>query len=265
MKILSLLYHDVVPPGRHSSSGFPGADAEIYKLDENEFERHLDAVAIQAASYVQALDGQAPVPGHAVLLTFDDGGISALERTAPLLEARGWRGHFFITTDYIGEPAFLTAHQIRELRRRGHIIGSHSCTHPPRMSHCPLAQMQREWSESTAILSGIIGEPVYTGSVPGGFYSPGVADAAKQAGIRLLFTSEPVAGVTRREGIVILGRYSIQQGTTAALAGKIAAGAVVPRLQQFLFWNAKKMAKRLGGEKWLRFRRAFFARRSSTQ
>ena len=37
------------------------------------------------------------------------------------LEQMGWRGHFFITSDWIGRRGFLTAGQIRELRRRGHV------------------------------------------------------------------------------------------------------------------------------------------------
>ena len=41
-----------------------------------------------------------------VLLTFDDGGKSAV-RIADLLEEQGWRGHFFITTAMIGEPGFV--------------------------------------------------------------------------------------------------------------------------------------------------------------
>src|ERR1039458_5638385 len=32
-----------------------------------------------------------------------------------LLEDRGWRGHFFITTDRIGTPGFLTESELRDL------------------------------------------------------------------------------------------------------------------------------------------------------
>jgi len=33
MKVISLLYHDVVSPGAFDASGFSGGDAHIYKLE----------------------------------------------------------------------------------------------------------------------------------------------------------------------------------------------------------------------------------------
>ena len=44
MKVTSLLYHDVVPPGRLDLSGFQSPDANIYKFDEAEFDRHLTVI-----------------------------------------------------------------------------------------------------------------------------------------------------------------------------------------------------------------------------
>jgi len=68
---------------------------------------------------------------------------------AALLESYGWRGHFFITTDYIAKPASCPRTNSRILYARGHVVGSHSCSHPRRMSRCPPEQLQREWLEST--------------------------------------------------------------------------------------------------------------------
>ena len=129
MQALAIMYHDVVENGDFESSGFPGEGAHVYKLRREDFERHLDAIAAATAavSTVRMLEGRP------VLLTFDDGGVSFHHPIADLLERRGWRGHFFITTDRIGMPGFLTEAQLRELHRRGHIIGSHSCSHPTRM------------------------------------------------------------------------------------------------------------------------------------
>src|SRR5438270_360966 len=45
MKAISLLYHDVIPAGQFDSSGFPGGDSNIYKLDVDQFRLHLDAIA----------------------------------------------------------------------------------------------------------------------------------------------------------------------------------------------------------------------------
>jgi peptidoglycan/xylan/chitin deacetylase (PgdA/CDA1 family) len=255
--IISLLYHDVVGPGEFAQSGFPGRDADIYKLERRQFETHLEAIAKSPRSGdVTVLHAAADhIGSKALLFTFDDGGASAFAAAA-LLEVHGWRGHFFIASDYIAKPGFLTPEQIRELHARGHVVGSHSCSHPIRMSHCPPWQLEREWTESARVLSSILGTQVRVASVPGGYYSKSVAEAAAAAGLEVLFTSEPTSRVMRVNGCLIAGRYSIQQGTSTTTVARIAAGDWLPRLQQYLFWNSKKVAKRLGGSHYLALRKA---------
>jgi peptidoglycan/xylan/chitin deacetylase (PgdA/CDA1 family) len=262
--IISLLYHDVVPSGGLNSSGFPDADAAIYKLTRPEFERHIGAIAREAQSSQMFLlnSGQQQIPPKALLFTFDDGGVSSM-LIADLLEAQGWRGHFFITTDYIGRTGFLTASQIRELRSRGHVIGSHSCSHPARISHCTPAELHHEWRQSTQILSNCLGERVVLGSVPGGFYTRRVAEAAQDARIEVLFTSEPTSRLELIRDCLIVGRYSIQRGTSANTAARIARGDPGPRLRQHLSWTTKKVLKRLGGQYYIAFRKKLLEDNSS--
>jgi peptidoglycan/xylan/chitin deacetylase (PgdA/CDA1 family) len=260
--MISLLYHDVVPSGNHASSGFPDADAAIYKLTPPAFERHLEAIAQGAPEVWLLHSGQQTIPGKALLFTFDDGGVSALP-VADRLEAQGWRGHFFITTDYIGRAGFLTIPQIRELHGRGHVVGTHSCSHPARISHCPPAQLDREWRQSAQILSDCLGERVVVGSVPGGFYGRRVAEAAQNAGIDVLFTSEPRSRLQRVRDCLIVGRYLIRQGTSPNTAARIALGDPGPRVRQYLFWTTKKLLKRIGGPAYLSLRKKLLQHRPS--
>ena len=67
----------------------------------------------------------------ALLLTFDDGGSSAVLYTAEALREFHWPAHFFVTTDRIGDSGFLDPAQIRDLREMGHVVGSHSLLAPP--------------------------------------------------------------------------------------------------------------------------------------
>ena len=255
--ILSLLYHDVVAPAQFASSGFPHGDAHIYKLERPQFELHL--LEIEKAPKrpkVTVLDSaRQDIGSGALLFTFDDGGSSAL-MIATLLEEHGWRGHFFITTDYIGKPGFLGEDQIRELHARGHVVGSHSCSHPARMSHCSPEQLLREWKESVRVLSNILHHKLRVASVPGGYYSKLVAEAAGSSGIEVLFTSEPTSRIKYVKGCMVLGRYSIQQGVSAETVARISSGELLPRLQQFLLWNSKKIAKRLGGNYYISLRKS---------
>src|SRR5205807_1261991 len=126
----------------------------------------------------------------AAVLTFDDGGASALI-AADALERRGWRGHFFITTGRIATKGFLGPDEIRELVRRGHSVGSHSHSHPTYMAALTPQEIEREWRESRLALGEIIGEPPSTAAVPGGFVSRTVIAEARRAGYTLLMTSDP--------------------------------------------------------------------------
>jgi hypothetical protein len=120
--------------------------------------------------------------------------------------------------------------------------------------------LRREWQESIRILSHIVGESVTTGSIPGGFFSPAVAESAAEAGVKVLFTSEPTRLVRQAYGCTLVGRYSIQTGTTAVNASALAAAEPAAILKQTLLWNAKKPLKAIGGRYWILFRKAVFAR-----
>jgi len=261
MRVVSLLYHDVVPPGDFESSGFPGGDAAIYKLALEEFEGHLNAIqpVISPPVTIRELP---QLHGRSTLLTFDDGGSSAHTCIADMLEKRGWRAHFFVTTNWIGQRGFVTPQQIRELRTRGHLIGSHSCSHPPRMSYCSPKELLAEWNTSVAILSDIVGEQIDLASVPGGYYRRHVAETAIEAGIRILFTSEPRISSHVVNGCVVLGRFTIRQGVPPATVAAIARGNIAPRFSQFAYWNVKKVAKIAGGTSWLRMRKWLLAKDS---
>ena len=263
MRALALLYHDVVPPGDWDASGFPGAGAASYKLERAEFERHLAAVSAVATrrGTVDGLQGVARGGGRPpVLLTFDDGGASAYGCVADLLEGAGWHGHFFITTDYLEAPGFMTRAQVRDLAARGHMIGTHSSSHPIPMARLSRRRLLTEWASSAHALQDLLGEPVRVGSVPGGGLSRQVVEAAAAAGITALFTSEPTTHCRVVDGCVVIGRYALRRGMPAAAAAALASGALGARLRQSCVWNLKKVAKVLGGSAYLALRDAVYAR-----
>jgi peptidoglycan/xylan/chitin deacetylase (PgdA/CDA1 family) len=235
----ALMYHDIVPAGLEDVSGFPGRDAALYKVTPERFDSHLDAILRAAPS---------------VAITFDDGGGSAV-LAADALERRALRGFFFITSSCIGTRGFVDRAAIRELHARGHIVGSHSCSHPLRMGHLPSRRILHEWTESRLAISDMLGADIVVASVPGGDFAPHVADAAADAGFTLLFTSEPTRKIRQAGPLRICGRFTIQRWTSAATAAGLAAGARLPCARQAALWNAKKVGKRLGGERYLQFRK----------
>jgi peptidoglycan/xylan/chitin deacetylase (PgdA/CDA1 family) len=256
VKAYSILYHDVFAGGDVERSGFVGWEAKIYKLDEPHFRAHLDKIAKATIGKPAAADELlfATAPSRSWMLHFDDGGISAVENIAPLLKERGWCGHFYIATDFVGQPGFVSREDIRELRRQGHVIGSHSCSHPDKISQLGWEDMVTEWRKSRDVLSEILGEEVTVASVPGGFYSPRVAEAAATAGVKMLFNSEPTSTPRHVGGCLVLGRYSILGDTPAGTAAALAAGSLTPRVNQFVHWNSKKAAKALLGKTYAKMR-----------
>src|SRR5262245_2378429 len=275
----ALMYHDVVPAGAEDTSGFPGRDAALYKVTPELFASHLAEIrqlfctgsgapppprTDADAARQTARHGRRRLRPDLPALTFDDGGVSAM-RAADALERHGFTGHFFITANYIGRRGFVTAQHLRELRARGHVVGSHSCSHPLRMGHCSWPQLVDEWTHSRSILSDVLGDDVVVASVPGGDFAPQVAEAAARAGIAELFTSEPRLEARHAFGLTLRGRFTIQRWTTPEITAALATGAWLPCARQAFVWNAKKIGKRVGGERYLQLRRLLIGHRSEVQ
>ena len=246
MNLRALMYHDVV-------EGSP----DIYSVTPDRFREHLEQIGRAV--------GRPPAPVDQLrdrewLITFDDGGASAL-LAGEELARRSWRGHFFIATDLIGRPGYLDWDGVRAVAEMGHVIGSHSCSHPDRMAACTWDQLMDEWSGSAAILAEELGQPVATASVPGGLYSRSVGRAAAAAGFTSLFTSLPSQRLRSIEGCRLIGRYAVRTDTTARDAAAAAQGHSLPWVRQRAAWRLRGAAKTVAGRRYESVRRALLARR----
>ena len=259
MRAISLLFHDVYVSDP-AESGFVSDAANRYKLSLADFEAQLAHIArLRAdAPLVSGGVGRALSCGHGsgggstaqdppYTITFDDGGLSYHTVIADRLEAHGWRGCCFVSTDFIGQRGFLDARQLRELDARGHVIGSHSASHPARFSALPFADMVREWRDSRSSLEDLLGHRVDVASVPGGYFSSAVARAAREAGLATLFTSEPITAVKADGAITLLGRFTIRHGDRSDAAMRFLADDSWPRTAAWISWNAKGLIKPLLG------------------
>ena len=210
-RVLTLLYHEVVDDP--TESGFQTPGALVYKHQTRDFLQNLDVIVRSGARICTVDDIDFNSGGRCIMLTFDNGGKSAM-RVAGYLEERGWRGHFFITTNMIGASRFVSADDLRDLRRRGHVVGSHSHTHPPVFRCLSEAEMLREWQTSCHTLSAILQEPIATASVPGGDMNRMTADTAARTGIQRLFTSEMTLRPWKQAGVTCFGRVYPRRDTS---------------------------------------------------
>jgi peptidoglycan/xylan/chitin deacetylase (PgdA/CDA1 family) len=259
MRAISLLFHDVYA-SHPDESGFSSDAANRYKLTLADFDAQLggvrgvrsDGPLLARALARREQDNTVPTGVVPFLITVDDGGVSYDSWIAERLERHGWRGHCFVSTDCIGRRGFLSREQIRGLAAGGHVIGSHSASHPSRFNTLPFDRMVSEWSRSRAMLEDIVGHPVDTASVPGGYFSAVVARAAREAGIRVLFTSEPVTHVDTSGDMLIVGRFTIRRGDPHDRAEQLVSASAWARSLAWASWNAKGLVKPLLGPSYIR-------------
>jgi peptidoglycan/xylan/chitin deacetylase (PgdA/CDA1 family) len=262
MKAVFLLFHDVYAADP-AESGFRSPAANRYKLAVADFEAQIAGLFRKPDSGFGLRGSGSRIPnpprlrsGQAesrvpVVITVDDGGVSYYTVVANTLERVGLRGHCFISTDYIGQRGFLSAAQIRELDARGHVIGTHSASHPARFSSLTPAEMRLEWATSRATLEDIVGHSVTVGSVPGGYFSAEVGKAAAQAALELLFTSEPTSQRSAIDGCVLAGRFTIRRGHPQDMARRFSTSSWA-RCGAWIDWNAKALVKPVLGPSYAR-------------
>ncbi len=228
MKLISLMYHDIETTRTRLR----------YAFSIGEFKEHLAAIK-NTVGHGPAIPGDSGASGFA--LTFDDGHVGWLKAAEALNELR-WKASFFIVTKGIGRPGALDRSAIRQLAGMGHVIGSHTVDHPA-LSGKDDAFILDQWTRSKAALEDILGQAVTTGSVPGGFYSPRVARAADAAGLKHLFTSEPVVPTWEVGGCRVLGRFTLLNGMSRGTVARIVGGDRSEHARHYLAWRVKKAVR----------------------
>ena len=145
-----------------------------------------------------------------VALTFDDGEKTHLTIAAPLLERYGYRAIFNIVTDNVGKGGRMTWDDIRELKRRGHEIASHTLSHPvlPRLlSAGKTNEVVRQLAGSRDAIARELGAPPHYLCLPGNMSNPAVDALIRKERM------EPLA----------CGRPNFGQGTDAGTTNGVGA------------------------------------------
>src|SRR3989441_5228302 len=143
-------YHEITDDP--SASGFQRPGARPYTLTPRAFAAHLDQMAASEARPMRVTDIDFTRSGRCLVLTFDDGGKSAVH-AGDALARRGWTGHFFIVSSLIGTRTFATASDIRYLASCGHVVGTHTHTHPDIFPDLTPERMLEEWRTSGDAIS----------------------------------------------------------------------------------------------------------------
>lgn len=142
------------------------------------FRQHY--VPVNRENLVQLLRGDWPHKRPGVMIHFDDGFADNAAIAAPTLERYGFTGWFHVITDRVdattmgqsdpAEPSAqrsMTWEQAWDLRRRGHEICSHTCSHRRMKADVSVDELAHEVLDSYARIEAELGEP------PVGFCWPG--------------------------------------------------------------------------------------------
>lgn len=239
-----LMFHDVVDV-RFPDSGFNKPGALQYTIDAERF-GELVKFCVDSSTDV--------------VFTFDDGGSSFYNVIAPILEKYDKRGVFFISTGYIGTERFLTREQIKTLHSKGHIIASHSNSHPRDISKLSIDEIEDEWFKSKHILEDIVGEEVNQASIPGGAISSDVLKGLKNSGYEVVYTSIPTNKEDSFEGMNIIGRYTITNHSDIEYLNKLLSNSSY-RKKLILKYKFLRLLKSILGSNYNKVKQAILARK----
>jgi peptidoglycan/xylan/chitin deacetylase (PgdA/CDA1 family) len=109
-----------------------------------------------------AMEAKRPLPGRAVIITFDDGYRDFLTEAWPLLAKYGFSATVFLVAESVGrmnewdrhygqEMPLLGWEEIRGLQKEGIEFGSHSLSHRP-LTELPIDEVAREAARSKTLL-----------------------------------------------------------------------------------------------------------------
>jgi peptidoglycan/xylan/chitin deacetylase (PgdA/CDA1 family) len=143
--------------------------------------RHLRDAGFRSVTlddWRAARERQAPLPGRAVLLTFDGGFRDFAEHAWPLLRRYDFGALVLLVTDHVGGAStwdaapsgpvpLLDWDAVRRLRGEGVEFGSHTGSHR-HLTACTPAEVVREAARSRAALCRALGEPAGTIAYPHG-------------------------------------------------------------------------------------------------
>jgi len=171
-----LMYHRVAPSG--------AAATARWRLAPEAFEEQLRYLrdagfhSVTLDQWREAAQTKKPLPGRAVLLTFDDGYRDFAEYAWPLLKQYGFSAIMFLVAGKIGgtndwdrafgdEVELMDWEEILALQKEGVEFGCHTVTHAPLTGLSPV-ELVRELARSRAILEEKLKCPVDAMAYPYG-------------------------------------------------------------------------------------------------
>jgi len=140
--------------------------------------------AVTLGRVYAAWHGEATLPAHPIVLSFDDGYPPDLTVALPVLRARHWPG---VLNLQVGN---LIVRKVKELLAAGWEVDAHTLTHPD-LTHVDSARLWQEVDGSRVSIRHTYGIPVDFFCYPSGRYDATVIAAVRRAGYEAATTTQP--------------------------------------------------------------------------
>jgi len=220
-----LMYHKIEPKKR-----------DLYTVLLSDFKKQISWLYEEGYRAVLPKDIFCEKLDKKVIITFDDGDISNYLYAYPLLSKYKFKCVFFVIADSVGTSSKMNWKMLSEVSKDGVEIGSHSLTHQI-LTKLPPDKIEYELRRSKELIEEKINRSVELLSLPGGFYNQEVIKIAKEAGYKMIFTSD--IGYDQWKGrSFLLKRFVIRGDYTLEEFKKIIEG-------NFCFFLCKKIEQKI--------------------
>lgn len=187
-RLAILNYHGIETPGSES----------LWQEGERTYALRLEAFRAQILSLKERgfrcllpddLDAwnRGRIGEPCAMITFDDG-LACQTEAVSVLEEAGYRGVFFVSAGLLGQERMMQCTDLRDLAKRGHVVGSHGWSHVS-LPSLSLARQIEELCRSRELLEEKTGVPVTSFSIPRGFSNRLLEQLVFRTGYRYVFSS----------------------------------------------------------------------------
>lgn len=253
-KLAILVYHQIVPDD-FSVKLIP-LDEQPYVSRFSEFSSHLDYLTENKflTSTIEEISntGKECQITKRVSITFDDGQISDYTIAFPALSERKMNATFYIITDFIGKEGRVNWEHLKELKRYGMEIGSHSSSHR-RLVDLKEEEILMELQKSRQVLEDRLGCRIRSFSTPFGLWSQRIVELALEVGYETICTSDlKLSQINANKSIY--GRFGIRRGDDVLKFKGIVEKQLLSLGKLIIADRIKLSLKRLLGRRlWYRF------------
>ncbi|MBW7858822.1 MAG: polysaccharide deacetylase family protein [Leptonema sp. (in: Bacteria)] len=217
-RIPILLFHNIDGEGR-------------YAISRYQFREHLEVLkkekiqVLSLKTVYEMLETQKSANRPSVVITIDDDYKNIVRVAAPMLREYQFSATFFVYTQNITNfpRQGMAWDDLRRLQREGFDIQNHSHTHT-QFQKQRVDESFRQYEDrvtveivhSKQILEKELGQPIWAFSYPFGYSSPYLEKRLRQAGYKLILTTDANAPDTTKPFTGVIDRFTIQRNSNSA-------------------------------------------------